>query len=157
LLILGIDPGTIRCGFGIIEKNSNKKLSHVSHGTIMLDARLSINERLPILAQDLSTLIKKYKPDCAVVEDVFVFKNARSALLLGQARGAALAVLGLNNIKTHSFSPTSAKSLVAGHGRAQKFQVAHMVALQLNIPIPQSQDASDALSLALAQALADLT
>lgn len=153
MLILGIDPGTLRCGFGIIEKASCRKLSHVSHGTIVLDAHKTINERLQDLSHDLSLLLEKYKPDCAVVEDIFVYKNARSALLLGQARGVVLAVLGLHKIPTFSLSPTAAKSLVAGSGRAQKFQIAHMVALQLNIEIPTSPDASDALSLALAQAI----
>lgn len=152
MLILGIDPGTLRCGFGLIEKSSHKRLSHVSHGTIILDAHKALNERLQDLSCDLSILIEKYKPDCAVVEDIFVYKNARSALLLGQARGVAIAVLGLNKIPTFSLSPSAAKALVAGSGRAQKLQLAHMVALQLNIEIPKSQDASDALSLALAQA-----
>jgi len=152
VLILGIDPGTLRCGFGIIEKASCKKLSHVSHGTIVLDAHKPTNERLQDLASDLSIIIEKYQPDCAVIEDVFVCKNTRSALLLGQARGVALAVLGLRNIPTFSLSPAQAKSLVAGNGRAQKFQIAHLVALQLDIEIPKSPDASDALSLALAQA-----
>lgn len=152
MLILGIDPGTLRCGFGLIEKGSHNKLSHVSHGTIILDAHKSVNERLHDLTYDLSTLVEKYRPNCAVVEDVFVNKNARSALLLGQARGVVLAVLGLNKIPTFSMSPTAAKSIVAGSGRAQKLQIAHMVALQLNIETPKSQDASDALSLALAQA-----
>lgn len=152
MLILGIDPGTLRCGFGVIEKASDKKLSHVSHGTIVLDAHKLLPERLQDLAQDLTVIIEKYQPDCAVVEDIFVYKNARSALLLGQARGVVLAVLGLRKIPVFSFSPAQAKSLVAGNGRAQKFQIAHLVALQLNIEIPKSPDASDALSLALAQA-----
>lgn len=153
--IFGVDPGTLRCGFGIIEKASCKKLSHLSHGTIVLDASKPINNRLQDLACDLSTLIEKYRPDCAVVEDVFFCKNARSALVLGQARGVVLAVLGLNHVPTFTLSASAAKALVSGSGRAQKFQVAHMVALQLNIEIPKSSDASDALSLALAQAFID--
>ena len=118
MLILGIDPGTLRCGFGIIEKYSGQKINHISHGVIVLDAHKSAHERLQDLACDLSTLIQKYKPDCAVVEDVFVYKNARSALLLGQARGVVLAVLGLSSIPTHTLSPTVAKSIITGHGRA---------------------------------------
>jgi len=153
MLILGIDPGSLRCGFGIIKKENSGQIFHVSHGTIMLDAKRAVNARLQDLAQDLNTLINKYKPTCAVVEDVFVYKNPRSALVLGQARGVCMAVLGLHNISLSSLAPTAVKSLVAGHGRAQKFQVAHMVALQLNIQVPKSPDASDALALAYAQSV----
>jgi crossover junction endodeoxyribonuclease RuvC len=149
--ILGIDPGSLRCGFGVIEKIAGtNKFSHITHGTIILDAKKKVHERLGDLAQDLSELIKKYQPEHAVVEDVFVFKNARSALVLGQARGAVIAMLGFYNIPVSSLLPTTVKLLTAGRGQAQKFQVAHMVALELDISIPQSPDASDALALALA-------
>lgn len=150
MLILGVDPGTVRCGFGIIEKAAQGRLNHVTHGTIVLDAHKTMNERLSDLAHDLTTLVTQYQPSYGVVEDVFVFKNPRSALVLGQARGVALAVLGLRHISAQSLTPTAVKALVTGRGRAQKFQVAHMVALELNIEVPQSPDAADALALALA-------
>lgn len=149
-LILGIDPGTLRTGFGVVERIGAQDLSHVAHGTIVLDAKKNISERLQDLALDLSQVIQKYRPTCAVVEDVFLYKNARSALVLGQARGAVIAVLGLHRVSMNTLSPTSVKSLITGRGRAQKFQVAHMVALNLNIAVPASIDASDALALALA-------
>ncbi|MCA9508215.1 MAG: crossover junction endodeoxyribonuclease RuvC [Myxococcales bacterium] len=149
-ILLGIDPGSLRTGFGIVSHSSNSKVEHVTHGTIVLDAKKNLSERLSDLACDLKTLIEKYQPHYAVVEGVFFCKNARSALVLGQARGVALAVLGLNAIPVQELSPTQVKSLVAGRGRAQKFQVAQIVALNLGIAVPCSEDASDALALALA-------
>jgi crossover junction endodeoxyribonuclease RuvC len=150
MLIMGIDPGSLRCGFGIIEKKADGTVNHISHGTIVLNAQQSLAERLKILACDLLELIHTYKPQNAVIEDIFVYKNPRSALILGQARGAVITVLGLEKIPMQSLSPTAVKALIIGKGRASKLQIAHMVALELKIPLPKSLDASDALSLALA-------
>lgn len=152
-IIIGIDPGSLRTGFAIIAVPSSGVPSHISHGTIVLDAHKKLSERLADLAQDLSVLIDKYQPDHAAVEDVFFCKNARSALILGQARGVALALLGLKAIPVEAFSPTQVKSMIAGRGRALKSQLAHIVALRLGIAVPQSEDASDALAIALAHAL----
>lgn len=146
-----MDPGSLRTGFGLIECIDGRVV-HVAHGTIVLDGKKSITLRLKDLAMDLSTIIDKYRPTNAVVEDVFLFNNPRSALVLGQARGAILGVLGLSNIGVVSMAPTRVKSLVAGRGKAQKFQVAELVSLELNITTPESKDASDALALALAGA-----
>ncbi len=148
-IILGIDPGSLRTGFGLIDC-SKKPFSHVAHGTIILDKNLNLSERLRDLATDVLTIIDKYKPKRAVVEDVFLFNNPRSALVLGQARGAVLAALGLRGLPVTTLSATKIKSLIAGKGQAKKFQVAQMVSLHLNIAIPQSLDASDALAIALA-------
>lgn len=148
-IVLGIDPGSLKTGFGIIKLNKSG-ISHVAHGAIILDKKKSLASRINDLAHDLNTVIKKYNPSIAVVEDVFYCKNARSALILGQARGAALALLGLYKIEVEALSPTAVKLMVAGHGRAEKFQVAMMVAKDLGIDIPKHEDASDALALALA-------
>lgn len=148
---MGVDPGSLRTGFGVVAHDGERAI-HVAHGTIVLDSKKDIAGRLADLARDLTTLLEKYQPSSAVVEDVFFFKNARSALVLGQARGAALAVLGLHSISITSYNPTTVKSLIAGRGHALKFQVAALVALELAIPIPSSKDASDALALALAGA-----
>jgi len=187
-VILGIDPGSLRTGFGLITlkgcfkstdaKNPREResgldtdqtregkdsevghlkqpevtISHLSHGTIVLNKTKDSLERLQDLAVDLSLLIKKYRPTRAVIEDVFLYKNARSALILGQARGVALAVFGLHKIPISSLATTKVKLLIAGQGQAQKFQVANWVALRLNIAPILSADASDALALALAEA-----
>lgn len=151
-LILGIDPGSIKTGFGILELRHDGRIIHVSHGTIVLDPKMPISERIQHLAQDLTQIVKKYQPHRAAVEDVFFCENARSALVLGQARGAILAILGIHGINIKALSPTAVKAMVVGHGRAQKYQVAQMVALELNIAIPTSSDAADALGIALALA-----
>jgi crossover junction endodeoxyribonuclease RuvC len=150
-IILGIDPGSIRTGFGLVSC-ANGQLIHIAHGTILLDKKKPLAERLCDLAMDLATILNKYKPTIAAIEDVFVYKNPRSALILGQARGAALAVLGMHGLLITSFSPAQVKSLIFGHGRAKKFQVAHFVAISLNIELPKSPDAADALALAMAKA-----
>jgi len=150
-LILGVDPGSIRTGFGLIRKFDGK-ISHVAHGTIVLDRRRALSERMRELATDLAQLVARYEPHHVVVEDVFYFKNARSALILGQARGVVLAVLGLHGLRAQTLTPTEAKSLVSGFGRAKKFQIAKLVAMELSIAMPASEDASDALALALAHA-----
>lgn len=150
-IILGIDPGSLRTGFGLIDC-SKRPFCHLAHGTIVLSAKLSLSERLRDLATDIATVIDKYRPTRAVVEDVFLFNNPRSALILGQARGAALAVLGLRGVPVESLSATRIKSLITGNGQAKKFQVAHMVSIALNIDIPHSEDSSDALAIAMALA-----
>lgn len=150
-IILGIDPGSLRTGFGLIDC-SKRPFRHVAHGTIILNAQSALSERIKDLAADISTVIDKYQPVRAAVEDIFLFNNPRSALILGQARGAALAILGLRGIPVESFSATKIKSVVAGNGQAKKFQVAQMVALALNIEVPNSKDSSDALAIALALA-----
>lgn len=150
IVLLGIDPGSLRTGFGVVSAVRGV-VQHIAHGTIVLDPKKKLSERLADLAHDLRTVLEKYQPHRAVVEDVFFCKNPRSALVLGQARGAALALLGLKNIPVEVLSPTQVKSLVAGRGRAQKFQIAQIVALELGIAVPQCEDASDALALALAR------
>lgn len=153
--ILGIDPGSLRCGFGVVARVDGG-IAHIAHGTIILDPKKPVSERLRDLAVDMAHIIDKYAPTHAAVEDVFFFKNPRSALVLGQARGAVLASLGLRGVAVESLAPTAIKALIAGRGRAQKFQVAHMVSLQLGIAIPQSKDASDALAIALAYAFSSV-
>lgn len=147
--ILGIDPGSLRTGFGLVLVHGHT-IKHISHGTIILNNKQSLAERLKFLAADLSELIKKYEPHQAVVEDVFFCKNPRSALILGQARGAVLAILGQNDIHVHSITPTAVKAHITGRGQANKFQIAQFVAMHLNISPPSSSDASDALAIALA-------
>lgn len=148
-VILGIDPGSLKTGFGLISCLDGR-MTHVAHGTIVLDKRKTIAERLADLAVDIATIIEKYRPHRAAVEDVFLFKNPRSALVLGQARGAVLAILGTHGIAIDTLSPTRVKSLTVGRGTAKKFQVAQLVALELGISPPTSEDASDALAIALA-------
>jgi crossover junction endodeoxyribonuclease RuvC len=148
--IIGFDPGSIKTGFGVIDVLGPQKLIHVSHGTIFLGNKNNLEIRLKELADASLLILKKYQPKYAAIEDVFFSKSARSALVLGQARGVLIASLAMQNLLAQSISPTSVKSLVAGHGRAQKFQIKKMVALHLNISEPEQEDAADALGVAVA-------
>lgn len=150
-IIIGIDPGSFTTGFGIISLKDNGVFTHVTNGVISLSKNKNTELRIQDLANDLYFLLQKYKPHKAIVEDLFFFKHPRSALILGQARGAVIAILGLLNIEIRSFTPTQVKSLISGQGRAKKFQIAQIISYELKIPLPTHEDASDALSLALAE------
>jgi crossover junction endodeoxyribonuclease RuvC len=151
--IIGFDPGSLNTGFGIIHRDHEGTVSHISHGAMVLDAKKAVTERLQDLSRDVHELVSLHRPHMVVIEEAFVFKNPRSALILGQARGVIIAILGLNHIPCVGISPTEAKLIVCGHGRAQKFQMSHFVALRLGIEPPKGKDAGDALGLALALAL----
>lgn len=151
-VILGIDPGSLKTGFGALRLLPNGNIEHISHGLLLLSPKKTLPDRLADLAQDLKELLAGLRPNHAVIEDVFFHKNPQSALVLGQARGALLAMLGLHGIRPTAMSATQVKSLIAGRGHAKKFQVAQIVALELNINVPEREDASDALALALAHA-----
>lgn len=150
-IIIGIDPGSFTTGFGIISLKENGTFIHVTNGVISLPKNKSAELRIKDLANDLHFLLQKYQPHKAIVEDLFFFKHPRSALILGQARGAVLGMLGFLNIEVCSFTPTQVKSLISGRGRATKFQIAQIISYELKIPLPTHEDASDALSLALAE------
>lgn len=151
--IIGIDPGSRKAGFGIIDlKESGKTLHHVAHGVLYLDVEQDLSVRLKELAMRLSHIVQTYSPNKAALEEVFVNENPRSALILGQSRGAVLAVLGLAGLTVESLAPTRIKNAVTGTGRADKRQVGEMVRILLGLPKVPAQDASDALAVAIASA-----
>ena len=151
-IILGIDPGSRLCGWGIVTQDGNR-LRHLDNGVIVLDARQALHERLAILHRALMQVIEQYSPTDAAIESVFQHRNAQSALILGHARGTALTCIALNAIDVRTYAPTEIKKLVAGHGRASKEQIQLMVARHLNLAdVPQS-DAADATAAALCHAL----
>lgn len=148
--ILGIDPGSRKTGIGIIDYDSKSK-----HVTCVLAQVLRFNleqelpKRLAELAHQLQIILAQYQPMQAVLEDVFVGEHARSALILGQARGAVLAILGLAQIPVSSVAPRKIKQAITGHGQADKNQTAKMVQLLLKLDKKPAEDAADALALAL--------
>lgn len=153
MIIAGFDPGSLITGFGLVALEQDGTISHIAQGVIRLNPKDRLEDRLKSLAQDLSKILTNYSPKVAIVENVFSYKNLRSALVLAQARGAIIATLGLFDIPTHDLTPTAIKLIITGRGRAEKFQVAEMVALELKIKAPSSQDASDALAAAMALGL----
>lgn len=151
MIILGIDPGTHVTGYGLIKKDGPRIL-HVDNGVISPKKGLPLSERLHHIYEGLNAIIEKYKPDEASVEEVFVAENARSALILGHARGIALLAISMAKIPVHEYSTREIKKAMVGYGNADKNQVAQMVMRLLKLPEVAAPDASDALAAALCHA-----
>ncbi len=149
--ILGVDPGSRKTGWGVVDV-SGSRVVHVDNGVLMLDDDRDLTVRLVDLAHRLNDVVTTYAPDRAAVEDVFVQRGARSALILGQARGAVLTTLGLRGLKVTPYSTSMVKQRVTGGGRADKLQVAAMVTALLGLPEHPFEDAADALAIALCAA-----
>jgi len=149
--ILGIDPGSNVTGYGVIDRASGQ-LVHVAHGTVRFPPRQPLALRLHHLWIALSDVLEAHRPDVAVVEQVFVAASPRSALVLGQARGVALAALGSAGLPVSEYSATAIKQTVTGGGRASKQQVARMVCRTLALERTPASDAADALAAAIAHA-----
>lgn len=146
-IILGIDPGLRRTGFGLIEERG-ARLGYVASGTIRTpDADLAT--RLGVICQGLAEIINQYHPFESAIEKVFVNVNPASTLLLGQARGAAIAALVTAGLRVHEYTALQLKRAVVGHGHAAKAQIAHMVQQLLALPGAPSADAADALACAI--------
>jgi crossover junction endodeoxyribonuclease RuvC len=152
MIILGIDPGTARIGYGVVK--TTPKLAWVIHGTIDTKKSAPAPERLLLLANELQSIIKSHKPDLLCVERLFFFKNAKTALPVSEARGIVLMVAAKNNISVHEITPLQAKMAVTGYGRAEKRQVQRMVQHILGLKtLPAPDDAADALALGIAASL----
>lgn len=150
-VILGVDPGLQRTGWGIIIAKTNQ-LSFVDCGTIVTDPDLSVAERLCQLHEGLSAAILKYKPAEAAVEETFINKSGSSSLKLGQARGGILLTLSLLHLKVYEYSANMVKKSVTGSGHADKQQVSAMVKILLPTSTAKQADAADALAVAIAHA-----
>ena len=153
LRVLGIDPGLQRTGFGVIE-STGQRLAYIASGTIStLEApRGDLPARLKLIFEGVVEVVQRYKPHCCAVEIVFVNVNPQSTLLLGQARGAALAALVSNELAVAEYTALQMKKAVVGHGLAAKAQVQEMVMRLLALPGLPGKDAADALGLAITHA-----
>jgi len=151
--ILGIDPGLQRTGFGVIEAQGTH-LGYVASGTISTAeaARGDLPQRLKIIFDGVREVVAVYAPDCASAEIVFVNVNPQSTLLLGQARGAALAALVSGGLPVSEYTALQMKKAIVGHGLATKSQVQEMVRRLLKLPGLPGKDAADALGLAISHA-----
>ncbi len=149
--ILGIDPGSRRTGFGVIDVAGAKE-QYVTSGIIRLPDKASLPERLKIIYAGVSEIIAETAPDMMAVEEVFFARDPRAALKLGQARGAAI-VAGVNaNLPVGEYSARTVKQSVVGTGAATKEQVQQMVIYLLKLDIVPREDAADALAVALCHA-----
>ena len=150
VLILGVDPGSRATGYGVIEVLRNK-LIHVDSGTFRLN-QPSLQARLLLLHENLSSVIERYQPSEASVEKVFVNRNVDSALKLGHARGVILLSVAKHGLRTSEYTATQIKRSTVGRGHASKVQVQHMVRAILKLDRTLSPDASDALAAAICHA-----
>lgn len=145
--ILGIDPGSRKTGFGIIDVKGNRS-HYVTSGLIRLtDKELSL--RLKVIYESISLLINQHQPDAMAIEEVFLAKDPRAALKLGQARGAAMVAGVVGELDVSEYSARAVKKSVVGSGAATKPQVQHMVKRLLSLPSEPAEDAADALAVAL--------
>jgi crossover junction endodeoxyribonuclease RuvC len=150
-LILGIDPGLQRTGWGIISSKANQ-LSFVDCGTIHTDADADMAERLKQLHDGIAAAIAKHHPQEAAVEETFINKSGSSSLKLGQARGAILLALSLHGLKVYEYGANKVKKSVVGSGHADKNQVGMMVKILLPASTAKGADAADALAVAITHA-----
>lgn len=148
-IILGIDPGTVHLGYGVIKSNG-QKLSLISLGTIDLSKYSSQQTKLMKIFERVSALIKQYQPSCCAIEAPFYGKNVQSMLKLGRAQGVAITVAMLNEMPVIEYSPKKIKMSVTGNGNASKEQVARMLQRLLNFEEdPKFRDATDGLAAAV--------
>lgn len=149
-LILGIDPGSRKTGFGIIDA-SGSRTAYVTSGVIRIP-EIELPERLKIIFESVTQIIQQYAPQEVAVEQVFMAKNAASALKLGQARGAAIVAAVAQELAVSEYEARKVKQSVVGNGAADKLQVQHMVKTLLRLPAAPQEDAADALAVALCHA-----
>jgi crossover junction endodeoxyribonuclease RuvC len=148
--ILGIDPGSRITGFGIIEIQRRQAV-YIGSGCIRMQSK-SMPSRLAEIYTGLNQIIEQYEPTVSAIEQVFMYRNAASALKLGQARGVAIVACVQGGLLVHEYAPTQIKLAVVGKGHADKTQVQHMVKVLLSLSNTPQADAADALAVALCHA-----
>ena len=145
--ILGIDPGSIQTGYGIIDVDGNHAV-HVTHGTLRVRGE-TLAQKLDLIFRRFGDVIAEFEPDEVAIEQVFMHKNADSALKLGQARGAAITACARHGLGVFEYTPNQVKQATVGRGHAAKQQVQHMIKVLLCLPEAPQSDAADALAVAL--------
>ena len=147
--ILGIDPGTVTMGYGVIEDRDDE-IALVDYGALNSPARSPMGERLSYLYNGLVEIISRCQPDAVAVEQPFMAKNVKSAMAVGRAQAVAILAAANRQIPTYEYTPTQVKQRVADYGASSKEQIQEMVRLQLGLSqAPQPSDAADALAVAI--------
>jgi crossover junction endodeoxyribonuclease RuvC len=153
--ILGIDPGIGRCGWGMVEVHGSK-LRAQAYGCIETSSKKEIPERLKEIYAEISKLIKTHKPDALAIEELFFNTNAKTAFVVGQARGVILLAAAENNLNISIYTPLQVKMALTGYGHAEKTQVGKMVKSLLSLKeVPKPDDTADALAIALTLAFSN--
>jgi crossover junction endodeoxyribonuclease RuvC len=150
--VVGIDPGISHTGFGIVDSDERGRLAHVADGSIHTSAKAPFVERLSRIHTELQSVFREYEPHHMAVEQVFFARNARSALLLGQARGVTLLSAALVGIPVYEYAATEIKKAVCRYGQAGKRQVTAMVKVLLQIEKKMPSHAADALAVCICHA-----
>jgi crossover junction endodeoxyribonuclease RuvC len=149
MVVLGIDPGTASTGYGVVE-SSGSRLRVLEDGVIATRAGVPLEHRLADIHARVGELLDAHAPDAIAIEELYFGANARTAFAVGQARGVVLLAAGQRGVPSRSYTPQQVKGAVCGHGRAEKDQVARMVARLLGLPAPPTPDhAADALAIAI--------
>ncbi len=150
MLVLGIDPGTASCGYGLVSEGRSGRFEAIEWGCLRTDSRLPMPARLYAIYNGLRDLIDRRRPDAVAVEELFFSRNVTSAIAVGQARGVALLLAAKAGLEVAEYPPHQVKQAVAGYGRADKSQVQSMVKMILGLDeIPKPDDTADALAVAL--------
>ena len=147
MIILGIDPGSRFCGYGILQVEKNKLIA-AGCNVIKIDPKLTLSDRLKKIYTEIKKVLNEYKPEIAIVETIFYGKNIKSAFTLGHVRGVILLALSQFDLEIAEYSPREVKKSVVGNGNASKEQVRYMVK-KITRQTNKSEDATDALAIAL--------
>lgn len=148
--VLGVDPGTLNMGYGVIEETGGSQIVMLTCGVISAPQKMPIEERLCHMYEGLKKVITEFKPDEMAVEEPFMANNARSALAIGRAQAVSFLAGAQARLPVARYMPTQVKQLVTNYGRSSKEQVQQMVKLQLGVTgLPEASDAADALAVAI--------
>ena len=150
--ILGIDPGTLMVGYGVVDLGPTCAFRYVECGLIRAPQRAPMAQRLHVIVEAIEEIIEEFRPSVIALERAFHGRNAASALKLGSARGAIMAAGARHGLAVHEYAPASVKRVVAGHGRAGKADIQRRVSLLCRLAKTPPTDAADALAIALCHA-----
>jgi crossover junction endodeoxyribonuclease RuvC len=150
MIIIGIDPGTARMGYGIIEKVKGRRPKLIESDTLITSPKLELQDRLNFLYNNLSKVVTQYNPDVMVIEKLFFNTNAKTAIAVGQARGINMLVAAKKKLKVYEYTALQAKKVLTGYGRADKKEMQKAVMERLGLEkIVKSDDANDGVAIAL--------
>jgi crossover junction endodeoxyribonuclease RuvC len=150
MIVLGIDPGLANTGYGVVAQRDGQRLVALDGGVIETRARLPPERRLADIYAGIDALLAEHEPDGVALEELYFGQNVRTAFAVGQARGVVMLAAGQRGVPCESYTPQAVKGAVCGNGRADKQQVARMVAALLALPAPPRPDhAADALAVAI--------
>ena len=152
MIILGIDPGIAIVGYGVIEYRGNK-FKVIDYGAITSPAEMKTKDRLKIIYDGVIEIIRKHKPDCIAIEELFYNNNAKTVINVAQGRAMPYLAAANTNLEIYEYTPLQVKQAVVGYGRAEKKQVQQMTKMLLNLEkVPKPDDTADALAIAVCHA-----